>query len=216
MRFGNPNLRDVDSGNHQIELHSESSFTITCPEIIWFYCINPPMKNEGGKTKICDGIKLWEELSIETKKFFLKNPIKFHNKIKINNKKNIMNQRWFLNHIGCFDEEINWKKGLLHFKYTKFLVHKNKYEDKFVFANHLLSVKQEDQIYKCTYNNNKLIPKKIMKEIYNKAENLSFHLQWEKGDMIMINNKRFIHGRSKIKKNSKRDIINAQTLNCNF
>jgi len=61
-----------------------------------------------------------------------------------------------------------------------------------------------------------LIPKKIMQEILNKAEKLSFYVQWEEGDIIMINNKRFIHGRSKIKKNSKRDIINAQTLNCNF
>lgn len=173
LRFGNPNLRDVDSGNHQIELHSESSFTITCPEIIWFYCIRAPIKNEGGNTKICDGVNLWNELSIETKKFFLKNPITFHNRIKLNNNKNLKNQKWFLNQIGCFDEVINWKKGLLNFKYTKFLVHKINSIDKFVFANHLLSVKQEDQIIKCTYGSNKLIPKKIMQEILNKAEKLS-------------------------------------------
>ena len=182
--------------SHQIELHSESSFTITCPEIIWFYCINPPMKNLRGDNTDSKFLGTNSPFTPFSKTFFLKNPITFHNKIKINNKKYNEPEVVFKSY-WLFDEEINWKKGLIHFKYTKFLVHKNKYEDKFVFVNHLLSVKQEDQIYKCTYNNNKLIPKKIMKEIYNKIENLSFHLQWEKGDMIMINNKRFIHGRSK-------------------
>lgn len=216
LRFGNINLRSVDSGNHQIELHSESSFTVTCPEIIWFYCLTSPKKDEGGNTKICDGINLWTELNIDTKKFFLKNPITFHNKIKLKNNKNLKNQKWFLNKIGCYDEEIDWKSGFLYFKFNKFLVHKINNIDKFIFANHLLSVKQEDQIIGCTYGNNKKIPKKIMDEIYDKAENLTFNVKWNKGDMIMINNKRFIHGRSKIKKNSNRDIINAQTLNCNF
>ena len=216
LRFGNINLRNVDSGNHQIELHSESSFTITCPEIIWFYCITPPKKNEGGNTKICDGINLWTALNFDTKKFFLKNPIIFHNKIKLKDNKNLKNQIWFLNKIGCYDEMINWKKGFLNFKYKKFVVSKMANIDKFIFANHLLSVNQEDQIIKCTYGNNKKIPKKIMQEIYNKAEKLTFNLKWKQGDMIMINNKRFIHGRSKIKKKSNRDIINAQTLNCNF
>ena len=55
-----------------------------------------------------------------------------------------------------------------------------------------------------------------MKEIYDKAEDLTYHHNWQQGDLIMINNKRFIHGRSKIEKRSNRDIINAQTLNCNF
>mgnify|MGYP006094523527 CR=1 FL=1 len=215
-RFKNTNLRNVDSGNHQIELHSESSFTVTCPEIIWFYCITPPKKNDGGNTKIVDGIKLWEELETNTKKFFLKNPIIFHNKIRLEQKKNLKKQKWFLNKIGSYDEVIDWKNGFLFFKFKKFLVHKINNLDKFVFANHLLSVKQESQIIKCTYENNRIIPKQIMKEVYNKAESLSFHLNWEVGDMIMINNKRFIHGRSKIKKDSKRDIINAQSLNFNF
>lgn len=216
LRFGNINLRNVDSGNHQIELHSESSFTVTCPEIIWFYCITPPKKNEGGNTKICDGINLWTALDIDTKKFFLKNPTIFHNRIKLKDNKNLKNQIWFLNKIGCYDEKIDWKNGFLYFKYKKFLVNKIKNFDKFIFANHLLSVKQEDQIIKCTYDNNKKIPKKIMKEIYDKAEDLTYHHNWQQGDLIMINNKRFIHGRSKIEKRSNRDIINAQTLNCNF
>ncbi len=215
-RFEIINLRNVDSGNHQIELHSESSFTISCPEIIWFYCITPPKRNEGGNTKICDGINLWAKLNLETKKFFLKNPIIFHNKIKLKDNKNLKNQKWFLNKVGCYDEKIDWKNGFLYFKFKKFLVNKIKNIDKFIFANHLLSVKQEEQIIKCTYDKNKNIPKKIMEEIYDKAEHLTFNHKWQQGDLIMINNNRFIHGRSKIKKNSNRDIINAQTLSCNF
>ena len=40
--------------------------------------------------------------------------------------------------------------------------------------------------------NNKKIPKKIMKEIYDKAEDLTYHHNWQQGDLIMINNKKII------------------------
>ena len=35
-RFGKKSIKSVDVGNHQIPLHSESSFTPACPEIMCF------------------------------------------------------------------------------------------------------------------------------------------------------------------------------------
>ena len=59
---------DEDIGGPAVDFHSESSFTPTMPEVIWFYCNLPPQK--GGKTILCDGIKLWKDLSTKTKSFF--------------------------------------------------------------------------------------------------------------------------------------------------
>ena len=67
-RLGHKNIKNVDSGNSEIKLHSEASFTTTWPEIIWFYCNTPP--KVGAQTTLCDGLRLWEKLSRDTKKFF--------------------------------------------------------------------------------------------------------------------------------------------------
>lgn len=215
-KFGNKYLKSVDVGNHIIEMHSEASFTTSCPEIIWFYCIKPPKNDEGGLTKICDGIKLWDNLSIETKKFFLKNPITYNLNIYLNEKKNKKTQEWIFNFPGAHDVKVDWKKGLIKYKMTKFLINETKFPNKLAFANHLLSVAQEAQIINCFYGNKKKIPLKILKEIRHLTEKLSYKHHWKKNQILMINNKRFIHGRTEIKKGSIREIINVQTLKSNL
>ena len=216
VKFRNKHLKSVDIGNHVIEMHSEASFTISCPEIIWFYCQKPPKLNQGGLTKICDGIELWDKLLIDTKKFFLKNPITYDLQISLNEKKNKKTRDWIFNYPGAHDVKIDWKNGLIKYKLTKFLINETKFQNKLAFANHLLSVEQEEQIIECFYLDKKKIPSKILREIRNLTEKLTFGLQWKKKQILMIDNKRFIHGRSRIKLGSKREIINVQTLRSNF
>ena len=86
-----------------------------------------------------------------------------------------------------------------------------------VFANHLLSVKDEDQIEKVFYGNNKKIQKKKIFKRYNRDfKKINLLSQMEKNQVIMIDNYRFMHGRNKINGKSKREIINSQTLITNF
>ena len=89
-RFNKNNIRNVDSGLKRIDLHSEASFSPSAPDIIWFICLKPPI-NKGGRTIICDGVKLWNSLTINTKEFFLKNLIKF--KLSIPFENNIFNKK---------------------------------------------------------------------------------------------------------------------------
>ena len=48
-----------------------------------------------------------------------------------------------------------------------------------------------------------------------KSEELTFEHDWKKGDLLFINNRRFLHGRTKIN-NLNRQIINIQSLELNF
>ena len=75
-RFGQKIVRDVDLGNDAHTLHSEAGYSASAwPEIIWFYCNIAPQKNGG--TILCDGQKLWKNLSSDTKTFFLAEPLSF-------------------------------------------------------------------------------------------------------------------------------------------
>ena len=61
--------------------------------------------------------------------------------------------------------------------------------------------------------NGKKIPQNILNEVKKISDDLTINLNWEDGDLCMINNQRFMHGRRSIDQEEKRDIINIQTLN---
>ncbi len=216
IKFDNKSLRSVDLGNKRVTLHSESSFTLTRPKIIWFMCINPPKKNEGGETTICDGQQLWNNLKMDTKIFFKKNPVIYTVKVKIQNYNKKNKKKWYLNDVGIYDEIIDYSKKRIFFRNKKFAVERNYFSNELVFANHLLSVKDEDQIEKVFYGNNKKIPKKYLNDVIETSKKLTYSHKWKKNQVIMIDNYRFMHGRNKINGKSKREIINSQTLITNF
>ena len=64
--------------------------------------------------------------------------------------------------------------------------------------------------------NDKKIPKNIIKEIIQLSKKLTINYDWKKNTLLMIDNRRFMHGRKKFKKNSIREILNIQTLKANF
>ena len=205
----------MDLGNSYIPLHSEASFTYSCPEIIWFYCF----KNDklGAPTTFCDGKDLWNNLEISTKKFFLENPIKYDVEIDLMIKnKNKPDEKFFVEKVGVHDSYINWKKGKVNFKLTKFVVNINKDSNSIYFANHLLVGKKEPQLKKVSFSNNKNIPRKIIQDILKKSKEITNLYKWKENTLLMINNRRFMHGRLAFNKNSNREILNVQTLKSKF
>ena len=218
VRFNNINIRNVDSGFDKILLHSETSFSPARPEIIWFYCVNPP-KTDSGETIICDGISLWDSLLEDTKKFFLKESINYKLRIPVDNKiKGKGKKPWRLDHPGVKNCFLNLDDKLIEFDYTKFAVEKDFYNDKFTFANHLLvPLTSEPQIISRKMSNGKEIPEKIVKEIHEKANSLTKKIKWVKNDLLMLDNIRYMHGREAINENeNERDIVTIQTSKSNF
>ena len=44
----------------------------------------------------------------------------------------------------------------------------------------------------------------------------TYEIKWGKNDLVMVDNKRFMHGRRAYKKNSPRDIVVIQTSKASF
>jgi len=216
-RFNNTNIRTVDSGTHKINLHSESSFNAACPEIIWFYCKRKPEENSGGGTILCDGIKIWDELCFKSKRFFLGNPINYKLSIKIPFKFKIKNKRqWYLNNIGSKNPSLNPQNSTVDYTQVRFAINETHLPGKLAFCNHLLiDLKYEPQIKKRKINNKEL-PKTIISELNKIIKKYTYKINWNNADLIMIDNKRIMHGRESFKKKSLREILNIQTKYANF
>jgi alpha-ketoglutarate-dependent taurine dioxygenase len=216
IRTSQKGFRSVDLEIPDVELHSEASFAPAWPEIIWLYCNEPPLKN--GATIFCDGIRLWKSLSAKAKDFFMENPIRYDTAIPIAEKKPGKGKRpWALHSLGTSQGHIDWETGLLHIIQTRFAVHESRIPNNLCFANHLLiTVETEPQLLARKMINGEEIPQQIMEEIHKKSEELTYDFIWEKRDLIMLDNKRFFHGRRPIEKGDPRDIIIAQTSKASF
>lgn len=215
-RFEQKNVHEVDHGNDEMSLHSEASFSPNWPEIVWFFCNIPPPKNSGATT-FCDGLKLWDNLKVETKNFFLKNPLEYKLKIPIGyKKKGAKKRKWFLNDNGSGEGILDLSNGFLNINQIRFAATESRIENKLCFSNHVLYKNTDPTIIKWGTIGQKKINKNILEDVKNVSDKMIFELKWKKYDLVMLDNKRFMHGRRKFKINEIRDIVNIQTSRANF
>jgi alpha-ketoglutarate-dependent taurine dioxygenase len=208
-------INSVDVGNKKMSLHSEASFSPAWPEILWFYCLDAPKKK--GETTICDGLMLWKNLNNKTKEFFLKNPLKFNLSIPVVKKNSKGTKKfWPINKIGSYNSIIDYKTGNLNFNQIKFAINEGRIPNQLCFANHVMYKNTDETIKTWGLLNNKKISSSIIKYIENEARKITVYHKWKKNDIMMLDNRRFMHGRNEFNKNEKRKIINIQTLTAKF
>ncbi|MDA9698800.1 TauD/TfdA family dioxygenase [Candidatus Pelagibacter sp.] len=219
-RLGNKNIHNVDPGIKEMPLHSEASYSPSWPEIIWFYCNKAPLNS--GYTTICDGQRIYKNFRSEIKKFFLENQVIYDLKIPFQLKqKNIITKikkrPWHIDYPGVHDCYLNLRTNEVNFKLKRYAVVKDKYNSELSFVNHLQIILNRDPQVKKIYLEKKNAKfKKIMEEVKKISNEYIIDISWNNGDLCMINNQRFMHGRRKIHKNEERDIINIQTLKSSF
>ena len=64
---GDPRTSTVSKGVGEIPLHREASYAPGCPDLLLFYCVTPPAG--GGQTTLCDGVRLLRELPDRVRDF---------------------------------------------------------------------------------------------------------------------------------------------------
>ena len=216
-RFEEKNVHDVDLGTDAHTLHSEASYSPACPEIIWFYCNIPPIKS--GETILCDGISLWKSLNIELKEYFLTNPLRFDLEIPTGiQRKGKKKQKWITNSLGS-SGYIDWDSGNLLLTQLQYAPRVSRFGNSLCFSNHLMAeLGKDDQIKNKAMQifDGSQVPDQYLDDIKSKSAKLTYEHEWEKRDLLMIDNYRFMHGRRAINPSVKRDIVNIQTERASF
>ena len=123
-------------------------------------------------------------------------------------------KKWLLNYQGAGDGLLDLSKGLLRITQIRFAVHPSRLPNKMCFSNHLLSSMYEET--DPTIEEWSKIPQNILNEANKKANEITYDLNWKKNDFVMLDNKRFMHGRRAFKKSDKRDIVVVESSTANF
>lgn len=209
---GNETLLSV-TGNRAkfaIPLHGEMTYyTKSRPSLLWFYCENPPLQD--GETNVCDGIAFYQQLSDAAKILFQTKKINFIRTYPDSVWQKVYQTDDFAQLKAICDEN-GWNvclnsDGSITTESIYPAISNTLYGENFAFINNILSIlereaksqaKQAKQIdlIRLEDENNPPIPDSVVQEIRQIAERLTLSITWQRGDIMMIDNTRIMHGRN--------------------
>ncbi|MEH2242193.1 TauD/TfdA family dioxygenase [Nostoc sp.] len=193
---GDQTLLSVNDFKSEIKLHGEMYYQQTIPLMLWFFCANPPL--EDGETTVCDGRQFFHEISSSTKELFNKKKLKFTVSIS----KEEWQKKYQTDNLNTLEEicqnnnthlTVNDDKSILIEYICPAIIHSRCGKHQ-VFINSLLPTKQFiSKILK--FEDNSEIPDEVVSELNEIAEKITTEISWQKGDILMIDNTRILHGR---------------------
>lgn len=205
----------VDNGMNNRVAHCEHAYTPFRPDVIWFCCTVPAA--QGGQTLFWDGVRVWEELSQESKQLFLDKKLKFCHKVppdlwkKYTDSDAITDFKQMLDSAEGVSYQID-EEQTVYLEYVCSAVVKTKYGNQDAFANSFWAFQKKTE--EAVFEDSSRASDEVADEIEKVLEELTEEIPWQAGDLVMIDNSRFLHGRREF--NDKRRQVFTTISNLKF
>ena len=216
--FADKSSQKVNAGKDPVGLHIENGNTPFPPNLVAFYSAKSAKK--GSQTTLCDGAELFQNMPVELQQAWQQKVtvsrrlpsqlwrqyiVNYHpkvNSVTDVTEKHLADfiainkhQRGTVNTDDSLDYELDIQPCLTMNNYT---IQNEKATEQYAFANALLgpSFNYEKPIY--TFPNGQLVCDELIKKTAELAEKYTQEIQWQDGDIVVMNNKRVLHGRRAI------------------
>lgn len=209
--FFESNVQKVDAGTAPIGLHTENSNTPFPPDLVFFYCRKAA--SNGSQTTLCDGQVVWRFLSDDTRSLFRDHQLRIS--------RNISEPHWkeyvafeteglnsadevTMEHFEAFRHRVPNQKIELQDDMSIFYsldapgARKSLVSKQWAFANSIMGPSYNYEKPLITFDNDQAISDEILEEIRVVTEAVTKEVQWQDGDVVMIDNTRVMHGRREI------------------
>lgn len=196
------NVQSVDRGTEAFALHSEISRSPWRPDICFFFCVEPPAA--GGETTLCDGIALAAALPEEIRAALLRQRFVYLRAMPP------AALAYWLGTATPGPEQLAHppadcpfrfvrKDGRILSVFTRPALHKPLFSDARAFANFLLFAR--DMHHNTDFPllaNGRRVPDEWVDAIRHASQQLTAAIAWERGDLLLLDNSRFMHGRARV------------------
>ncbi|MCA8071066.1 TauD/TfdA family dioxygenase [Burkholderia vietnamiensis] len=215
------NTAEIDAGELEMGLHRENGNLPFTPDLQWFYCLEPA--RVGSETTICDGQRVLQELTPAVRRLFEQRQIKYSRRIPWPNVQRFLSVELQLpahevndSHLEVVNQRV---RGQHYRRLDQFLVSSERVTDAITvscfsgrraFCNSLLgpSVNYEPPLI--TWADGTDIDFEVWDEIKDVTARYTYDLFWNKGDVVVIDNSRVMHGRRRLADTGRR-IFGAQS-----
>lgn len=189
--LGDQTMMLVSPGSDHFFAHAEMAYSPMRPEVAFFFCVQPAAT--GGETTICDGIEVLKRLNPKTRQVFEKNSLLYEDKCPYSAWKGIATNpddlRNILDRFAPLGFEYRLDDQILTSRYVTSAIVKTNWSPEYAFANSLLDSKAPK------FADGSLIPKPLLWDVISATEDLMYPVAWQQGDLLLVDNSRFMHGR---------------------
>ncbi|HEX5239184.1 MAG TPA: TauD/TfdA family dioxygenase [Sphingomicrobium sp.] len=200
----------VDAGTHAFPLHPELSREPWKPDVAFFGCLSAP--KEDGKTTICDGIALAQALPAQ-----LRNALVNRRLLYIQSTWPALLEFWLGTATptdaqlanpppGCPYQFRRFPQGIARI-FSRPALHKPMFADALAFGNFLLFARALGRSDSVVLDDGRPVPEQWLQVIGAIADRLTVPIDWQAGDLLMLDNTRFMHGRTEIRNPEERLIL---------
>jgi len=181
-----------------IALHGEMAYlprinpTLGPPDILWFYCERPA--REDGETLICDGARVVEGLSASTRKLFetkrLKYPLVTSPPVwqgAAGTTDSCYVRQMLLQVPGVVHVEFD-HNGTMRWDFATPAMKRGRFSQAPSFVNSIICMRPP-------LEDGSAIPEEVIREIQEVTARLTVPIRWKGGELLMIDNTRYLHGR---------------------
>lgn len=185
-----------------LPLHGEMYYIDNRPVMLWFYCVRPA--DADGETTICDGSRVYRELSPATRKLFDSKRLKYIRHYadgewqKIYQTDDISEAERFCKENGLL-VKVDRAARAIDTEYLHPAVIRSRWGNHAVYINNILPVIWQEQMGRQTsivrFEDGSKIPQDVVDEVVAVQQRLIVAIAWERNDFIMIDNTRVQHGR---------------------
>ena len=217
---GDPTMMTVSEPTHSypVPLHGEMYYVERKPLVLWFYCVKPVA--EGGQTTVGDGTWILERLRPETRRLFEENRIKyvmifaegrwqkiFHTEDMEEVRRHCERNRYSM--------RLDEKDGSIVAEYVSDAIWKTRFGEERSFINNVFAITRWEwagvPFRKVRMEDGSRIPEKVVEELWNVEAEATRDVAWKPGDIVMVDNSRFLHGRREFKDLSREIYVRLAT-----
>jgi len=207
----NKTTQKVDAGLGPIGLHIENGNTPICPDIVAFFCTKAAF--EGSQTTICDGRRVLEAFGDDLKARWSQTMTVKRTLPEVLWKRYLTNEHPALSdpseitmeHILQFkaavpnqDFTLN-DDGSLEYRITLAPVRPSALSNGLAFANAILGPSHNYEKPQYTLEDGSVVTDAEIEALRDIAETCTVEINWQDGDIAVIDNTRVMHGRRTIK-----------------
>jgi alpha-ketoglutarate-dependent taurine dioxygenase len=197
------NIHTVDLGTGPFALHPELSREPWKPDAAFFACLSAP--SVGGRTTICDGIALVREMPAE-----IRAGLENRRLLYLTQSWPALLEYWLGTETptdtqlaspppGCPYFFRRMPGGMIVRGFTRPALHKPMFADALAFGNFLLFARfNRNRPNHPLLDDGQPVPEAWLQAIKAAGDRLMVAIDWRAGDLLMLDNTRFMHGRTAI------------------
>jgi len=225
--FSGDTAQKVDAGFDKVGLHCENGNSPFWPDLCWFYCQQAPI--QGSQTTVCDGKLVYQHLSSDIRDAFSSQDIVYTRRVDEHKWKTYAFHalgsqgnapgsidETTLEHLlsltsGSESTRITLEDdGAIYYSFQTPAIRGSRLnpEERHNFANSIFGPSNHYEKPVITFVNGENIPLHLLEEVDSVCDRFTFDIGWQSGDIVLIDNKRVMHGRRRIEDKS-RTIFNA-------